>query len=211
LAFFIPSFGLVDVRLARSDSLSIKRFDATVGAVKSFGPVCREIRIGAGLTQQEVALAGDLEQSRVSEIERGRYTPGLDLAARLAKGLGVPLGSVTLFDRFDRDHTEVLANAVMVGFHAAERDPPILVAAAVIENLREWWKKRALAIQPSVTSPSTTPDARDPLKLTQHDQTTTGQSRTSALCSSFAEGARSAMVNASCRPAAPRRPAPCTR
>jgi transcriptional regulator with XRE-family HTH domain len=48
----------------------------------------------AGLTQKEVAQAGDLEQSRVSEIERGRYTPGLDLAARLAKGLGVPLSEV---------------------------------------------------------------------------------------------------------------------
>jgi transcriptional regulator with XRE-family HTH domain len=59
--------------------------------VKSFGVVCRETRAEAGLTQKDVAEAGDLAQSRVSEIERGRYTPGLDLAARLAKGLGVPL------------------------------------------------------------------------------------------------------------------------
>ena len=81
----------MSLRLAWSESLSVKRFDATVGAVKSFGAVCREVRTGAGLTQKEVAQAGDLEQSRVSEIERGRYTPGLDLAARLAKGLGVPL------------------------------------------------------------------------------------------------------------------------
>ena len=50
-------------------------------------------------------------------------------------------GSVTLLDCFERDHSEVFANAVIVGFHAAERDPPILVAAAVIENLREWWGK----------------------------------------------------------------------
>ena len=81
----------MSLRLAWSASLSGHRFDATVGAVKSFGAVCREVRTEAGLTQKEVAQAGDLEQSRVSEIERGRYTPGLDLAVRLAKGLGVPL------------------------------------------------------------------------------------------------------------------------
>ena len=88
---FPPARIAMSLRLAWSASLSGHRFDATVGAVKSFGAVCREVRTGAGLTQKEVAQAGDLEQSRVSEIERGRYTPGLDLAARLAKGLGVPL------------------------------------------------------------------------------------------------------------------------
>jgi transcriptional regulator with XRE-family HTH domain len=53
--------------------------------------VCREFRTAAGLTQKDVGEAGDLEQSRVSEVERGRYVPGLDLATRLAKGLGVSL------------------------------------------------------------------------------------------------------------------------
>ena len=84
----------MSLRLVKSDSLSSTRFSVTFGAVKSFGAVCREIRTEVGLTQKEVAEAGDLEQSRVSEIERGRYTPGLDLAARLAKGLGVPLTEI---------------------------------------------------------------------------------------------------------------------
>lgn len=100
----------MSLRLAWSDFLSGKRFDATVGAVKSFGAVCREGRTGAGLTQKEVAQAGDLEQSRVSEIERGRYTPGLDLAARLAKGLGVPL--TELVARWEGLKAEVIPGGV---------------------------------------------------------------------------------------------------
>jgi transcriptional regulator with XRE-family HTH domain len=59
--------------------------------VKSFGGVVRAIRTANGLSQKEVADAGGLEQSRISEIERGRYLPGLDMAMRLAAGLGVTL------------------------------------------------------------------------------------------------------------------------
>ena len=62
--------------------------------MKSFGAVCRDVRVANGLSQIEVAEAGGLEQSRVSEIERGRYLPGLDLAVRLAKGLGVTLTEI---------------------------------------------------------------------------------------------------------------------
>ena len=77
-----------------SNSLSDKRFSATVPPVKSFGGVCRGIRTANGLSQKEVAEAGGLDQSRVSEIERGRYLPGLDMAMRLAKGLGVTLTEI---------------------------------------------------------------------------------------------------------------------
>jgi transcriptional regulator with XRE-family HTH domain len=42
----------------------------------------------------DVAEAGGLDQSRVSEIERGRYLPGLDMAVRVAKGLGVTLTEI---------------------------------------------------------------------------------------------------------------------
>lgn len=59
--------------------------------MKSFGGVVRAIRTANGLSQKEVADAGGLEQSRISEIERGRYLPGLDMALRLASGLGVTL------------------------------------------------------------------------------------------------------------------------
>src|SRR5229473_7503887 len=84
----------ISLSLVWSNSLSDKRFSATVPPVKSFGGVCRGIRTANGLSQKEVAEAGGLDQSRVSEIERGRYLPGLDMAMRLAKGLGVTLTEI---------------------------------------------------------------------------------------------------------------------
>ena len=41
---------------------------------------------------------------------------------------------------------------MIVGFHASEPDPPILIAAAVIEHLDEWWGKSAISHE-SLTSP----------------------------------------------------------
>lgn len=82
------------LKLVWSQSLRNMRGNATVAPVKSFGAVCREIRVAGGLSQKEVADAGGLDQSRVSEIERGRYLPGLDMAMRLANGLGVTLTSI---------------------------------------------------------------------------------------------------------------------
>ena len=46
----------------------------------------------------------------LSEIERGRYTPGLDLAARMAKGLGVPL--TELVARWEGLKAEVIPGGV---------------------------------------------------------------------------------------------------
>jgi transcriptional regulator with XRE-family HTH domain len=75
-------------------SLRNQRFSATLTPVKSFGDVVRAVRTANGLSQKEVADAGGLDQSRVSEIERGRYLPGLDMAMRLANGLGVTLTEI---------------------------------------------------------------------------------------------------------------------
>jgi len=84
----------MSLTLVWSKSLSGQQFSATLARVKSFGVVCREIRTAGGLSQKEVADAGGLDQSRVSEIERGRYLPGLDMAMRLATGLGVSLTEI---------------------------------------------------------------------------------------------------------------------
>jgi transcriptional regulator with XRE-family HTH domain len=84
----------MSLRLVWSNSLSEKRFSATLSRVRSFGAVCRDLRKANGLSQKDVADAGGLEQSRVSEIERDRYLPGLDLAVRLAHGLGVTLTEI---------------------------------------------------------------------------------------------------------------------
>jgi transcriptional regulator with XRE-family HTH domain len=84
----------MSLRLVWSNSLSDKLFSANLSPVKSFGTVCRDIRTSNELSQKDVAEAGGLEQSRVSEIERGRYLPGLDMAVRVAKGLGVTLTEI---------------------------------------------------------------------------------------------------------------------
>jgi len=61
---------------------------------------------------------------------------------------------VTLLHCFERGASEMFANAVIVGFHADQPDPPIAVAAAVIENLKEWWGQNALSHDPLLTFPN---------------------------------------------------------
>src|ERR1700719_80901 len=103
----------MSLRLVWSNPLSGKRFSATVPPGKSFGGVCRGIRTGNGLSQKEVAEAGGLDQSRVSEIERGRYLPGLDMAMRLAKGLGVTLTEIVA--QWEGTSAEPLSGGVRQG------------------------------------------------------------------------------------------------
>ena len=100
----------MSLRLVWSNPLSGKRFSATVPPVRSFGGVCRGIRTANGLSQKEVAEAGGLDQSRVSEIERGRYLPGLDMAMRVAKGLGVTLTEIVA--QWEGTSTEAIPGGV---------------------------------------------------------------------------------------------------
>ena len=60
----------------------------------TFGEACREVRVARKLSQIRVAEAADIHQSRVSEIERDAYSPGLDQARKLANGLGVNLSDM---------------------------------------------------------------------------------------------------------------------
>jgi ApeA N-terminal domain 1 len=60
---------------------------------------------------------------------------------------------ITLLDCFERSGTEVFANAVIVGFHAEQADPSVLVVAATVENLADWWGQNALAHEPSLKYP----------------------------------------------------------
>ena len=52
------------------------------------------MRVARGKTQTQVAEAAGLFQSRVSEIERDAYSPGLELAESLARGLDAPLSDL---------------------------------------------------------------------------------------------------------------------
>jgi transcriptional regulator with XRE-family HTH domain len=54
------------------------------------GRAIREIRKEAGLTQEQVAQAGELHFTAISHLESGRRNPKFDTLKAVAKGLGVP-------------------------------------------------------------------------------------------------------------------------
>lgn len=82
----------------------------------------------------------------------------------LLHGLTTDGKRVTLlgcFDRFTQGHLtpvprrlEVFANAVIVGFHSAERDPPISGATVSINHLTEWWGRSAIEADQTTPWPS---------------------------------------------------------
>ena len=85
----------------------------------------------------------------------------------LMHGETTGMGKVTLVDSFERGSDEIFANAVIDGFHAAEPDPPVWVAAAVIERLNDWWNKTALSNETSIGGPeiSIRYDAVQPIEV----------------------------------------------
>ena len=48
----------------------------------------KELRLGAGLTQEELGKLAGVSRQTIISIEGGRYTPSLALAMRLASLLG---------------------------------------------------------------------------------------------------------------------------
>ena len=69
----------------------------------AFGLHVRQIRLGRGETQEEVAHRAGIHVTYLSGIERGVRNPSLTSICALATGLGVPVGE--LFD-FDAQATE---------------------------------------------------------------------------------------------------------
>lgn len=59
-----------------------------------FGVVIRNRRMTAGLSQEALAEKADLHPTYVSMDERGVRNPTLDVADRLARGLGADLPSL---------------------------------------------------------------------------------------------------------------------
>jgi len=54
------------------------------------GRAIRQIRKAKGLTQEEVAGAGELHPTEISHLEAGRRNPKFNTLKAVAKGLGVP-------------------------------------------------------------------------------------------------------------------------
>jgi transcriptional regulator with XRE-family HTH domain len=62
----------------------------------AFAANVRAAREKAGLTQEGLGWAAGLHQTEIARIEKGTRNPGLETVVKLARGLGVPPGS--LFD-----------------------------------------------------------------------------------------------------------------
>ena len=54
-----------------------------------FGIALREVRLSAGLSQEELAFRADVHTNYVSLLERGRKSPTLGVIVRLAFALAV--------------------------------------------------------------------------------------------------------------------------
>jgi len=57
----------------------------------TLGARIRELRRGLGLSQEDLADRADLHWTYVSDLERGRQTPTMDVINRLGRALGVTL------------------------------------------------------------------------------------------------------------------------
>jgi transcriptional regulator with XRE-family HTH domain len=68
------------------------------------GATIRFLRLEAGLSQEELALAAKINTSEISLLERGWRNPKWETMKRLAKGLGVPCSRmVRIAEMLDRE------------------------------------------------------------------------------------------------------------
>lgn len=58
----------------------------------AFGAALRERRLAAGLSQEQLANAAQVERSHMGKIERGEHMPNLVLILRIAEALQVRPG-----------------------------------------------------------------------------------------------------------------------
>ncbi len=61
---------------------------------RAFGRVVRVRREAKGLSQEKLAERAGIHRTYISSIERGRVRLGLDIAKKLADGLGTSLSSL---------------------------------------------------------------------------------------------------------------------
>ncbi len=99
---------------------------------------------------------GTLNFDPVNGAVLSRTIP-FDVSQLLAKRAEFPLIhgvaasglEITLINCFERGGTGIFANEVIAGFHADDPDPLVITAAAVVENMSEWWGPAAMAHQPT--------------------------------------------------------------
>lgn len=62
--------------------------------VTRFGSKLRELRLSRGMSQGELAGNAEVTTNYISRLEKGGAAPGIDLVARLAVSLGVPIADL---------------------------------------------------------------------------------------------------------------------
>jgi transcriptional regulator with XRE-family HTH domain len=62
----------------------------------AFGQVLRTLRRDAGLSQEQLAFAAEIERNFVSLIERGVNQPTIRVIFKLAQALGLPPSTMIL-------------------------------------------------------------------------------------------------------------------
>lgn len=62
----------------------------------AFGKVLRTLRKSAGYTQEQLALAADVERNFVSLIERGINQPSIRVIFKLSRALKIPASEMIL-------------------------------------------------------------------------------------------------------------------
>jgi transcriptional regulator with XRE-family HTH domain len=62
----------------------------------AFGQVLRALRRDAGLSQEQLAFAAEIERNFVSLIERGVNQPSIRVIFKLAQALGLPPSEMIL-------------------------------------------------------------------------------------------------------------------
>lgn len=86
---------LVEARRGALDPAARASFDAEaarLGAMLRLGILVRDVREQRGLTQTELASRIGIAQSALSRIEAGRHNISVEMLARIAAALDLPLG-----------------------------------------------------------------------------------------------------------------------
>ncbi len=72
--------------------------DVAKRAIRKFGKRLKELRLQAGLTQEQLAEALDFDTTFISKVENAKSSPSLANMARIAKALDVPLSAFFNWD-----------------------------------------------------------------------------------------------------------------
>ena len=82
-------------RNVRGPSQSTSASDpATRDRSIQFGRVVRAYRLGAGLSQEQLAEKAGCDRQSINRVENAAYSPSLPRIFRLADALGVPVGDL---------------------------------------------------------------------------------------------------------------------